>query len=165
MKWNLLPVLNCDGKRMQIDTEVAVTARKGDRFRILKPVRLKGEVVNVSGLLEFHAACTAEVGAVCDRCAEPYTMQLDFTVDERMKKADPYQETDGDSDIRILKNDVLDLDVVVYEALYLALPGKMLCREDCKGLCPMCGQNLNLGSCHCDTEETDPRFDVLNQLL
>ena len=71
MEWNLLPVLNCDGKRMQIDTEVAVTAQSGDRFRILKPVLLKGEVVNVSGLLEFHAACTAEVGAVCDRCAEP----------------------------------------------------------------------------------------------
>ena len=58
----------------------------------------------------------------------------------------------------------LDLTALVREDLLLALPAKFLCREDCKGLCPMCGKNLNDGSCSCK-KPIDPRLEALRQLL
>jgi uncharacterized protein len=61
-------------------------------------------------------------------------------------------------------DDVIDLADVIREQLYLALPMKPLCREDCLGLCPVCGQNRNTTPCTCKTEWVDPRMDALRNL-
>jgi uncharacterized protein len=60
---------------------------------------------------------------------------------------------------------VLDLTEVVRQAIFLAIPMSPVCRADCAGLCPQCGQNLNEGQCHCVSEVVDPRLEVLKQLL
>ncbi len=59
----------------------------------------------------------------------------------------------------------VDLDDLVREQILLALPTRQLCRDDCKGLCPTCGANLNQTTCDCSAEEIDPRFAALAQLL
>ena len=60
---------------------------------------------------------------------------------------------------------VLDLEDTVRTDVLLELPGKVLCSEDCKGLCCQCGKNLNEGSCTCEKKQIDPRLAVLSQLL
>ena len=59
----------------------------------------------------------------------------------------------------------LELDDVVISDIFLSLPSKNLCRDDCKGLCQICGQNLNNGECSCDKRQTDPRLEILKQLI
>jgi uncharacterized protein len=62
------------------------------------------------------------------------------------------------------RDDQIDLNELMREQFYLALPMKPLCREDCRGLCPQCGTNLNLGGCECDTGWHDPRLAPLKDL-
>ena len=69
------------------------------------------------------------------------------------------------SGVIISKDGYIDADEALTEQILLELPLKHLCKEDCKGLCPKCGTDLNKGSCCCDTSDPDPRFDVLRKLL
>ncbi len=165
MEWNLLPILNCDGKRMPIDVSLDLITSETDDFRILEQVTLKGEIVNVGGSLELSAEGYAKLERVCDRCAEAYIIELSFPVEERMKKVEAEDSQQEDPDILVIEGTSIDLAELVYTGLCLNLPSKSLCSEDCKGLCPICGQNRNQGDCACDDRPTDPRFDVLDQLL
>jgi uncharacterized protein len=72
---------------------------------------------------------------------------------------------DEDVDISYYRDDRIDLNELLREQFYLALPMKPLCRDDCKGLCPQCGTNLNTGACSCATQWEDPRLAPLKGLL
>lgn len=164
MEWNLLPILNCEGKRMTVDTELTLCLRPEDDFSVLAPVPVRGEIVNIGGCLELNAKGAAKVTLICDRCAEPFETEIPFEIAERLKKEDANGEEEN-PDITVLQGNSIDLSELAYDALVLSIPTKVLCKEDCKGLCVRCGQNLNLAECACDTRQTDPRFDVLDQLL
>lgn len=165
MEWNLLPVLNCEGKRLSVTESVLPTGCEMDSFRIMEPILVSAEVFNIGGSLELTYNGEAKLEMICDRCAEPFTKEVAFSGMERLKKEDPAREENQDDDVTILDGTTIDLDELVYRGLILNLPTKVLCCEDCKGLCPVCGGNLNQGDCGCDTTPTDPRFDVLDQLL
>jgi uncharacterized protein len=77
---------------------------------------------------------------------------------------DDQEVADDDLGVSFYTDDVIDLRQLVREQCYLALPMKPLCREDCKGLCPVCGINRNREACSCDTAWVDPRFDALRKL-
>lgn len=94
---------------------------------------------------------------VCRRCAAPATGVLDCEVHEL------YQRVVTDPDAFEL-GDLLDLEPMVREVLLLDAPLVPLCRPDCKGLCPVCGADLNTESCSCSTEVTDPRWAALDEL-
>ena len=64
-----------------------------------------------------------------------------------------------------MEDERLDLDGLVLEDLLMDMPGQYLCKEDCKGLCPSCGKNWNEGPCKCGEPQTDPRLEILRQLL
>ena len=59
----------------------------------------------------------------------------------------------------------LDVDRLIFGELLVSIPGKILCREDCKGLCPVCGTNLNVAECGCDRDVLDPRMSVFKDIL
>ncbi len=165
MEWNLLPVLNCDGKQMPVDVSLALDAQPEDGFRILSDVTLRGNIVNVGGSLDLTLEGRVSVERICDRCAEPFLEELVFPVQERLKKVDTLDEGNQDPDILFIEGSSIDLAQLAYSGIYMSLSSKALCRADCKGLCPICGKNQNLGECSCDQRSTDPRFDVLDQLL
>jgi uncharacterized protein len=71
---------------------------------------------------------------------------------------------DEDLETSYYREDQIDLNELLREQFYLALPMKPLCQEGCKGLCPHCGTNLNAGACACTVERTDPRLAVLKTL-
>lgn len=100
---------------------------------------------------------------MCDRCADP--IKRDFTINAKKIVVPQLANDDVDYDSYIvLDNNILDVDSLVNEEIQLFLPHKMLCKEDCKGLCPKCGKNLNQGKCDCK-KDVDPRMSVLLQLL
>ncbi len=102
----------------------------------------------------------------CARCLEPVAVPLAFELEEVYtptldivtgKSVTPEEE---DQALWIDEHHILDLTEVLRQNALIAMPLQVLCGQDCRGLCPSCGQNLNLGSCACQAE-TDPRWDVL----
>ena len=104
----------------------------------------------------------ADVDAECGRCLEPFVQHLsiDFT--------DLYAFSTvalTDSILRMPENGKIDLAPIIREEMLLAMPMNALCQVDCKGLCPVCGENQNLTTCQHDDEEVDPRLSSLRALL
>lgn len=165
MELNLLPILNCDGKKMPIDIKISVQETSNDDFNALSDIEVVGEIVNIGGRLELKAEGKTKIERVCDRCLETYTVDFTFPIEEMMKKADGQEQENENIDILYIDGNTVDLAEIVYTSLYVSLPSKALCSEECKGLCPICGQNLNMGMCSCEKEQTDPRFDILDKLL
>ena len=107
----------------------------------------------------------------CDRCLKP----VDYPVDSgfKVKYVTP-QEYEAEQAVELstddLESSVYDgesilIDDLVAEELLLALPDHVLCREDCKGICAVCGGDKNLAECNCETQKTDPRWDELKKLV
>lgn len=103
----------------------------------------------------------------CDRCLEdvPKEFNIDFSDEIDMNESSDVVVLDNDEQAYIEDN-MLDVERFVYNELLVNFPMKVLCREDCKGICNRCGVNLNLQSCDCNTKELDPRMskilDVFN---
>jgi uncharacterized protein len=95
-----------------------------------------------------------------------------FSLRSSKREKDPYEgpgaagEDDGDVDVILVDSfqGELDLSRCVWEVLLLNLPERAICRDDCRGLCPVCGGNLNEVDCGCKEDDTDPRFAVLRDL-
>ena len=118
--------------------------------------------------LFFQGHIDGSVVGHCARCLEEYTFDVakDFFV-VLIPKADLAGEvelTDDDLDLSFYEGDQVDLSPLVREQIILALPTRPLCRDDCKGLCPHCGANLNAQACPCTESSGDPRLAVLRNL-
>jgi uncharacterized protein len=103
---------------------------------------------------------------ICDRCVEPFSLHLESSYS--MVYVTDRTESDGmdPSEMQVIPPDlaVIDLSEDVRQTVILAVPFKLLCREDCRGLCPQCGRNLNNGRCGCVDQVTDSRWDKLRLL-
>jgi uncharacterized protein len=116
-------------------------------------VKVTGEA-DVRGELSKNAAKTDVSGAVkvplevdCTRCLTPVRTLLDIRFD-----------------VDVVEGNELDLTHLAREQILLNLPETILCREDCKGICPKCGSDLNAGNCNCSEDEIDPRWAALKDL-
>ncbi len=165
MEINLLPIVNADGKKLELDTKLDFSGDGEPGVLFLSPVSVKGELVNVSGSIELKAAASVCVRYDCDRCCECYEAELNFEIDELLRKENSRNENDGNPDVVYFTGNAVELDEIIKKSLFMNLPAKRLCSDDCKGLCPQCGKNLNLGKCGCDDRPVDPRFDVLDKFF
>ncbi len=140
-------------------------------------VRMAGEL---TGTVRLHRTnqgiladgqITAEVERQCDRCLEPYTSTVTFPLREQfyptidITTGVPLPAAEDELVFPIDQNHMLDLREAIRQNLLLALPMRSVCREDCRGLCPRCGRNLNAGPCGCEPEAADERFGPLRALL
>lgn len=116
--------------------------------------------------IRVRAAYQGGFELLCARCVEPVPTPLKGSFDlifrPQSADADPGERsiTPDETEIGYYEESGLSLEDVVREQVLLSLPSRTLCKEDCKGLCPRCGQNLNLASCKCDTS-SDPRWNAL----
>ncbi len=111
-----------------------------------------------------------EFSVECDRCLEEYDFRLEtsFSLVARRSVGQGAGEDFEDEDYVVLGESEeygFDLYPYVREAVLLELPIRYLCREDCSGICPSCGKNLNEGPCSCRREDRDPRWSPLEKLL
>ena len=139
-------------------------------FTIASPVKLAFEIFKDKSTFRLVGRTTALLEARCSRCLETTTVPVDASFDLRYQ---PHVAVTGSKDEEIeeddlttafYENDEIDLGQLMREQFYLALPMKPLCGEDCRGLCPMCGTNLNPGTCDCKEESDDPRLAPLKEL-
>jgi uncharacterized protein len=148
-----------------------------DDLRILGDVRFDGVLQKKDQRFRLKGRVRAMLELACGRCAEPFQLPIDTEVDltyvpqptgsaAGAKGSDPEVElSDEDLTTAYYRDHVLDFAEMLREQFYLALPMRPLCREDCKGLCPHCGTNLNTATCTCDVRWTDPRLAALQSLL
>ena len=166
MQVNLLPVVNADGRELLINESIDLSDKSEFGVRFLKPVSVEGKFLNVAGSLEFSGTVKAELSFLCDRCGEWFDMPLEFEFSEILKKElDNREEGDENPDVIFYEGSNVDIDPIIYNNLFMNFPSKRLCSENCKGLCSVCGANLNEGECGCKEEVTDPRFDILDSFF
>lgn len=127
-----------------------------------QPVRVEGQVCNRAGALELKARLTTVLSLACDRCAKPF--QREKTVEYETLLAFELANGESDDIVVLNKDGELELDELMREVFLLEMDTKNLCSEDCKGLCPGCGADLNVEACRCK-KEIDPRWAKLSQLL
>jgi uncharacterized protein len=143
-----------------------------DEFDLAEPIVLHLEVQK-AGEDKFRLVgrVTTTLEVPCSRCAEPFRIPVDAPFDLSYL---PQAENAGEGEREIQDDDLstsfyrgkaIDLSELLREQFYLALPMKPLCSEDCQGLCPTCGTNLNRGACECRSTWEDPRLAGLKALL
>ncbi|HPS75387.1 MAG TPA: DUF177 domain-containing protein [Oscillospiraceae bacterium] len=121
----------------------------------------EGCVRNTAGILELTGTIEAAMKCVCDRCGGEYDTVKETALSALLSEDDSEED---DPDVFPLEGDSIDLTEILRTLFILDMDSKFLCSPDCRGLCPVCGKNLNLGPCGCG-KETDPRMAVLEQLL
>ncbi|MBQ9901146.1 MAG: DUF177 domain-containing protein [Clostridia bacterium] len=129
---------------------------------VVSPVRVKGQVRNTGGLVELCYTAEFRYSKPCDRCltVAGKAVRQDFVHTLALSA-----ENEDNDDIIIVAGYTLDLFSLVRDDILLEMPFKHLCSEDCLGLCPTCGKNLNEGSCGCQKQAVDPRMAVLDELF
>ncbi len=121
-------------------------------------------VDNLDTRFLVNGTLQAECRAACGRCLEPFDLKWDVPV-EFMVLRDMYtDEGEGDTLVIQQMRGEVDLHDALRESLLLAWPLSLVCRDDCRGICPSCGADLNRTSCECDTEEVDPRWAALDNI-
>jgi uncharacterized protein len=132
-------------------------------LRFTVPPEADGKVVNTAGLLDLRATVRADMLCVCDRCGKQFDREKTLHVDVPLI-ADAAEDDEVGPDAFELSGDGIDVSEVLETCFLLDLETKLLCRNDCRGLCPRCGRDLNEGPCGCAPEK-DARFAVLAELL
>lgn len=149
------------------------TGEPGDDYRVKGDVRFSGRVRKLDGeRFRLQGTVRAMLELDCSRCLEPFELPVVADVElsyvpqtAAVAQAPDVELGEDDLTTAYYHDHVLDLGEMIREQLTLALPMRPLCAEDCKGLCPQCGTNLNRGTCSCDVRWEDPRLAGLRSLL
>ncbi len=136
------------------------------------PVVSKGDVhVKVvyekDNQLEITGDTKLQVEIPCDRCLETVTcdFDLDFVKRVDLSASEDDMFSDEFDESNYIDGYTLDVDMLIYNEVIIGWPTKILCREDCKGICNVCGQNLNQGTCDCESTSLDPRMSVIRDVF
>ena len=159
---DLEPIFNNEGMVREFDYELDLSSQELSGTKpFASPVRVSGSVGNYTGIVEMRAKADFVLELCCDRCAKPISVAQKVDIFHTLVT----HLNDEANDELLLVNELrFDLDPLVTEDIFLSLPSKFLCKEDCKGVCPKCGKDLNSDSCSCE-KEIDPRLAALKQLL
>ena len=142
-------------------------------LRQATPLEVRGSaelLANTLGEIRIRGHLTVRMQSDCDRCLEPAEFPIDSDFDLFYRpavKADYGEEVEidqGESEIAFYEGAGIELKDVLREYVLLSLPMQRICREDCHGICPVCGQNRNLASCGCEVKPVDDRWSVLKKL-
>ena len=162
MRIDLHEIINIPGGSVSFDYEPDVSSLDFHAvIETLEPLRAKGHVRNIAGVLVLEAEISSKLRCACDRCAAAYVHDLRLNIEAVLAEELSDEEN---SDIYLLDGDYADLDEIMITAYVLEMDAKFLCKPDCKGLCPKCGRNLNKAPCSCKGE-INPQLAVLEQLL
>ena len=164
MLLGLSKIIDCPGASVPFSTSVDLSDLCfGVSYPVSEPVKAEGMVRNTAGVLVMTGEITTCIHGTCDRCASSFDREIDLPINVVLV-TDMANEENEDEWVFPLEGDSADLDDIVRTVFVLNLDSKLLCKEDCKGLCHRCGKNLNDGPCSCQ-KELDPRFAALKQLL
>jgi uncharacterized protein len=157
-------------ERIERRADPAAFGPAPEEFRIVDPVVFGADLRKDSQKIRLAGSVATTLELQCGRCLEPYAVPIDAAFDllflpaSEEVVAGEHEIRAEDAGVSFYKDDVIDLAEVMREQFYLALPMKPLCRDECQGLCPVCGVNRNTGTCSCQAAWVDPRMEALKAL-
>ena len=164
MLLGLSKIIGCPGSVVPFETSLDLSEMDfGGSKPLTEPVHAIGQVRNTAGVLVMTGELTTRLHGSCDRCTKPVEQDLVLPLDVVLVTALENEDYDDPWTFELV-GDQADLDDILTTAVVLNMDSKLLCSEDCKGLCAKCGADLNKGPCSCKPE-VDPRLAVLQQLL
>lgn len=159
MKLDLKDVILVPGAVLPFEFQLDLSGLEfGGEKPIVEPVAVTGQVRNMAGALVLNAEATTCLSLHCDRCFKPFKREK--TVEYETLLATELEGEADEGDIVLLEGDELDVGALMTDTFILEMDTKNLCSEDCKGLCPGCGVDLNTTPCRCK-KEVDPRLAAL----
>lgn len=166
MLLDLKPLFAGSRDSLSVEFEVDLSELEFLGVKPLKsPVAINGKIVSRAGIVESQLNCKVEYTGVCDRCLKEtvknYTVPINRTIVVSLENED----SEENDDIAVVPDMQLDLEDFCYPDIVMSLPTKLLCKDTCRGLCSVCGKNLNDGDCGCCVKEIDPRLAALAELL
>ena len=165
--------LNALGMRSKnVDIEIAQNEidLELENTRAVSPIRLSGEIERSDFRTDVTGKIVAEFEIDCTRCLEAVKVPLEFEFDVEFVDAEHFgssgeHEIDAkDLSTDALPSEQLDLSELAREQILLNLPEQVFCKDECKGLCEICGTNRNLKDCNCNEVKVDPRWSALKDL-
>jgi uncharacterized protein len=160
---NVADVARRPGTRRALSLRAVVADLAGPSASVRGPVEVEGDVEGIREGVIVHADVRAHVTSECSRCLTPVDGLIEVEVREVFEDSATL-DAGTEGEIYPLHQDELDLEPMVRDAVLPELPAVPLCRPDCAGLCPVCGENRNETACDCTLEEADPRWSALREL-
>jgi len=151
-----------------VNGRLAEGRHEAEEFRLADPLAVDVTFYRAGDDLYFHGNLATNLSASCARCLTTYARKLEsafeFVLVPEPKEQDPDQELhDDDLALSFFSGTEIDLEPLCSEQAILALPTRALCREDCQGLCAVCGGDKNATACECDGKPPDPRWNALRE--
>ena len=169
MRVSLVSVLSQEGKTEQRDVELSsgVFDSGLEQYPVAEATPIHLQLTHTrKQVLQIAAEGTVAVWISCGRCLDPvkvvFPLQIERQVDMKKTPEERAQELDETS---YIQEKELDVDQLVHNEILIHWPMRVLCKEDCKGICSHCGANLNRETCNCDTTEADPRMAVIRDIF
>ncbi len=164
---DLSNVLTREGREENVEAplEMACFDSGQGSFPILEKTPVSFKFSNLeNGRARIQGNAELVFRAFCDRCLTevPVKLSLDF---DRLVTSPGTEEDENVDDKGFMEDYQLDVEAFVYKEIIGNWPAKILCKEDCRGLCPKCGQDLNMRDCGCDTFVPDPRMAVIQDIF
>jgi DUF177 domain-containing protein len=140
---------------------------KDREVKIVEPIEYKGEIFKVDRDKTINLNVKYTYSEKCNRCLAPSTGKIETNLYGKLLegKTSLEDENDGYEEVLYYVNGILRLDEYIREQVIVSLPIKTLCDDDCKGLCPKCGVDLNKEKCDCVHEDIDPRLEKLKDFF
>jgi uncharacterized protein len=139
-------------------------------IKIAGDVEMIGEVRKNAAKTDVRGSVKVPIEIECTRCLAPIRSELDIVFDidfvgrELLPESKETHLENSDLDTDLIEDDEIDLTEIAREQILLNLPETTLCREECKGICPTCGEDLNEADCQCGEDDIDPRWAALKNL-
>lgn len=148
---------------IKLEVEIESFDLGGQEIETTTPVRFEGVARRLSKGVQVEGRFLAEVSLSCARCLEKFNLAVKGEVSEFFALADYQAQLPEDLDYYLIQAEKIDLGPMIKEQLVLAIPLKPLCSDNCSGLCPICGKNLNQGACSCQGKELKVKSNALNK--
>lgn len=164
MKIDVSKLLKKEIAKENIDVTIESTQFEhgGEIIRFLAPIHFKGSVTSVENTLVLEGLFDTKIELSCSRCLENIKKDVEVKVRETFTA----NEADKDGFDIFIEDNIIDIMEIIENNIITILPVKKLCKEDCKGLCPKCGTNLNYNKCNCDKDDNiDPRMAKLKDFF
>lgn len=163
MELDISKIRSKTGSEKSFDLEQPVEDIKEKKIHFLQPVHVQGKIRNLDGTLYLEGEADILIERICDRCLSSYKQPLRIRIEENFYPE--YKKIDDIDFFKTYNRNQLVLDQTVHDGVLLNIHINSICKEDCRGICPTCGKDLNEGSCSCETETTDPRMEILKNLI
>ncbi len=167
MRVELADIISCENKEMskQVEIELLSFHSKLGQFPVVKKTPFVLQFTNEENRrLLIQGKTEVTIAIPCDRCLEDVEWNFPIEIEKEMDLTKSSEET-GMDELSYMTGTSLDVDQLIFGEILVSWPMKVLCREDCKGICKRCGADLNLAECQCQKTEPDPRMAAIQDIF